>query len=162
MGGRAGSSTSCPVYQASEGGAPALFKGTAIFYVDSLDLLKDLQLMPQVPVTSVVLVQNDGVLLNFNAADPRPVASELAKTWHAHAGGPASFTSPLALTSEAGKNRSFLSFSLRLTQGGVASLLVDASVFEMTDLMKGLLLGTFFLTVFLIALPAHQPEVRPA
>ena len=40
-----------PVYQASEGGAPALFKGTAIFYVDSLDLLKDLQLMPQVPVT---------------------------------------------------------------------------------------------------------------
>ena len=57
---------------------------------------------------------------------------------------------PLALSRAEGQEQKFLVFSRVLTPGGFASLVIPDSVFEMSDLMKGLLLGTFFLTIFLI------------
>ena len=140
---------SVPVYQASAAGGAQQFKGTALFYLSALDLLADLQLMPQIPVTSVALVQNDGVLLNFSAADMKQVTAALVQLWRDHSAAP-SFSGPLTLAGDAGKSQGFLAFAVRLHPGGIASLLVPALVFEMSDLMKGLLLATFFLTVFLI------------
>jgi len=140
---------SLPVSETAAGAA-SQYRGTALFYVSAIDLLNDLQLMPQVPVTSVTLVNREGVLLNFETANPGAVAQALQALWGSTAGRQP-FTGPLTLARDGGKPEGFVAFSSRLGKGGVVSLVVSNTVFEMSDLMKGLLLGTFFLTVFLLA-----------
>ncbi len=124
-------------------------RGTAVFAVGAVDLLNDLQLTSQVPVTRVSLVGADGVLLNFPVAEPGPLNARLQSVWRSHT-GEASFMDAINLTGADGATQGFTIFSLRLKQGGTASLVVMASAFAMSDLMKGLLLATFFCTVFLI------------
>ena len=122
--------------------------GTLIFYVSVKDLLGQLALSAGSPVEQVSLVGNAGVLINGPSAIPG-IADALIPIWERNTGS-APFVTSLPLKAPDGTTATFRAFSARLSQGGVASMLVPSRRFEMTDPMKGLLLATFFLTVFLL------------
>ena len=122
--------------------------GTLAFYLPANDLLSRLAFSGGFPVDKVSLVENQGILINGPAAS-KTVKEALVSIWQRNAGSP-SFASSLSLTSPDGTTAGYRVFSARLSLGGVASILVPNSRFEMTEFMKGLLLATFFLTVFLL------------
>src|SRR5208337_3229500 len=121
---------------------------TLLFYVSQQRLLSDLTVTSTVPVEKIALVGNAGVLVNFDPAGSKSVEDALLSIWRSNPGS-ASFTAPLALSSQGGAQASYRLFSERLATGGIAALVEPSALFEMADLMKGLLLATFFLTVFL-------------
>ena len=100
------------------------------------------------PVDQVSLVGTAGVLIN-GPAGSKTVTDALLSIWAAkrvcHRVRGAAFPD-----APDGTSAGYRVFSQRLALGGVASMLVANSRFEMTDLMKGLLLATFFFTVFLL------------
>ena len=127
--------------------APAQ-SGTLLFYVSPQRLLSALTVTSTIPVEKIALVGNTGVLINFDPAGSKTVEDALLSIWRSNPGS-ASFIAPLTLSSQGGAQASYRVFSERLAAGGVAALVEPSALFEMADLMKGLLLATFFLTVFL-------------
>src|SRR5271169_2650914 len=127
--------------------APAQ-SGTLLFYVSPQRLLSDLTVTSTMPVEKIAMVGNAGILINFDPAGSKTVEDALLSIWRGSPGS-ASFTAPLILSSQGAAQASYRLFSDRLATGGIAALVEPSSLFEMADLMKGLLLATFFLTVFL-------------
>ncbi len=136
-----------PAQAPAKANSPPQF-GTLLFYVSQQKLLSELTVTPGVPVEKVALVGSAGVLINFDPAGSKAVEDDLVAIWNSNPGS-SSFTAPLTLSSQGGPQAAYRVFSQRLAAGGMAGLVEPSSLFEMADLMKGLLLATFFLTVFL-------------
>ncbi len=141
---------SLPVYQTSSGAK--IFKGTALFYVASSDLLTYLLRTPKTAVSNIVLVGNDVTLVNF--PDVQPEAARLLEeginSVLAGNAGQDGFSAPLVFSGADGSAEKFRMFGRRLSVGGYAAFLAGSSEFEMGQVMKGLLLASVFFTVFLI------------
>jgi hypothetical protein len=137
---------SFPVYRQ----APVTsYTGTAVFYMSSGDLLTELLRIPQTNVTNVLLVNHDGVLLDFPGAPTAVVSDGIEKLWQSHA-GENGFDAPLALAMPSGASEIYRVFARRIQPGGLVSIMRSESIFQMSPVMEGLLLASFFLTVFLI------------
>ncbi len=121
--------------------------GTLIVSVLRRELLTRLSLSQSRAVNSITLVGRAGILLD----DPG-VSSAAYDALSALWSGSPPGGSPQLLTLKAadGTQSSWRVFTAPLANGGYASIMVSASSFEMSDLMKALLLVTFFLTVFLL------------
>lgn len=122
--------------------------GTLAFYVSVKDLLSQLAFSAGFPIDQVTLVGNQGILVNGPPAT-KTVTDALLSVWQRNAGS-SSFAGSVVLTAPDGTTAGYRAFNARLSQGGVVSMLVPGARFEMTELMKGLLLATFFFTVFLL------------
>jgi hypothetical protein len=135
------------------GPAGSNLRGTLAFYVSSRDLLSLLIMAAGGPVASLDLVGTRGLLINGPAAsvaaDRAPITQAISAVWDANASR-TTFVAPLSLQRQGGAAVQYRIFSLRLDAGGIASLAAPASRFEMQDVMKYLLLATFFFTVFLL------------
>jgi hypothetical protein len=141
---------SLPVYQSIQSGR--IFKGTALFYVASVDLLAYLLRTPQTSIANVTLMTNGGILLNFPSIKPEGLdvlSDGIGAVWASRA-GEIRFAGPLLLADSDGRRQSFRVFAQELSLGGFASFLLNSSEFEMSSVMKGLLLASVFFTVFLI------------
>ncbi len=136
------------VYPVAVAGQGASAGGTLVFYVSAKDLFAQLVLSHGLLVDHIALVGTSGLLINGPAVSPA-VEGALATLWSRNPGS-ASFTDSLVLTGTDGVSSGYRVFAVRLANGGVAGTIYPNGRFEMSDLMKGLLLATFFLTVFLL------------
>jgi hypothetical protein len=135
-----------PVSVPGEGGVAQT--GTLAVAVAVRDLLSQLALSSGYPVNQVTILGSRGLLVNGPQATPG-LQQGIFGLWDANPSARA-FAAQLPLKSADGALVGWRLFSVRLSHGGMASMLWPASTFEMTDMMKGLLLATFFLTFFLL------------
>ena len=122
--------------------------GTLVVYVKANDLLSDLAISNIYPVANIALIGTQGILVGEPSPSPA-IVTGLQAIWSRDTTDE-SFTAPLSLLSKDGTATGYRVFSARLAHGGLASILIPSVKFEMGDLMKGMLLVTFFLTVFLL------------
>ena len=122
------------------------------FYVSVKELLVRLSFSAAFPVDQVSLVGDQGILVNGPGGVEDRGGRARGSTWEKFPSSP-SFVGSLPLTAPGGTTAAYRAFSARLQapwNNEVACILVPNSRFEMTEFMKGLLLATFFFTVFLL------------
>jgi hypothetical protein len=156
---------SLPVEQEGE------YRGVALFYVYSRDLLESLLRSLTLDLGDISLIGQKGVVFHTPQRNPQLLQSELIEIWESNVSRQEVYQESVAFevsstTEETGGGgedqgggkteaepiqiEQYNLLSLNTDQYGVLSLLIPYSVFQLQPIMKGVVIAVIFLTVFLV------------
>ena len=124
-----------------------VYRGSALFYVSQSGLVSSLLRSGLMALgDEAILAADQGVILKVPIAGKDALAAHIAGLWRDGLS-----RDPLTITEASGTSSSLVLFSRKTASAGALGMVVPSSSFVFPASMKWLLLGSFFITAYLLA-----------
>jgi len=124
-----------------------MYRGTAVFEVSIDGFVSSLIKEGLAPVGETVIAAGDrGLILKAPSAIREALTAKVLEVWSSGLG-----EAPVSIAMPSGSGESYLLFSRAVRTGGFVGYVIPDSYFKLPWAMKAVLLGSLFITIYLIA-----------